>query len=445
MERTSGMIAKLTSLGLARRADKRFPNRKDGNYMYTNQKILSCLCLDLRGLGPLATAIVVLSVPANANLILNGGFDGPGGPTVPYAVFLTPPPGWSFSPTGPSATAPVACVVNSTATCYPNHANDLYSFTASPDGGNAYLDDGDPSFAGTLSQTINNLTPNASYTVSFFQAAGQFTSQTGITTEQWQVTFGSDPPQLSTLMTNPSKGFTGWIHQSMNFIAQNATEVLSFFAVGTPNGLPPVVLLDGVSVVADTNDPPFQVSYAANLNIGESYLDFCNDGANGASLLGPGFGGASGNICLNVYTFDPGEELVSCCSCLITPDQCVNLGVNRDLTVKTLTSVIPTSVTIKMVATLAGAGGTGSSCTNSAANVTGSTLVNGITPYRTTLHANPTGGYDTTETPFTPATLSAGELASIGGRCAAILGNGSGFGVCNSCRAGALGASPLPQ
>ena len=38
MERTSGMIAKLTSLGLARRADKRFPNRKDGNYMYTNQK-----------------------------------------------------------------------------------------------------------------------------------------------------------------------------------------------------------------------------------------------------------------------------------------------------------------------------------------------------------------------------------------------------------------------
>jgi hypothetical protein len=40
---------------------------------------------------------------------------------------------------------------------------------------------------------------------------------------------------------------------------------------------------------------------------------------------------------------------------------------------------------------------------------------------------------------FTPSTLSAGEAASIGGRCAAILGNGSGFGICNSCRAGALG------
>jgi hypothetical protein len=46
---------------------------------------------------------------------------------------------------------------------------------------------------------------------------------------------------------------------------------------------------------------------------------------------------------------------------------------------------------------------------------------------------------------FTPATLSAGELASIGGRCGSILGNGSGFGVCNSCRAGALGGSKSPQ
>jgi hypothetical protein len=441
------MIAKLTSLGLARRADKRFPNRKDGNYMYTNQKILSCLCLDLRGLGTLATAIVVFSVPANAanaNLILNGGFDDPTSPTVPFAVYSTPPPDWSFSPTGINATAPVACVANSTATCYPKNANDLYSVNASPDGGNFYLDDGDPSFAGTLSQTINNLTPNASYTVSFFQAAAQFISQTGATTEQWQVTFGSAPPKLSTLMTNPSKGFTGWIHQSMNFIAQNATEVLSFFAVGTPSGLPPIVLLDGVSVVADTNDPPFQVSYASNLNIGESYLDFCNDGANGAPLRGPGFGSASGNICLNVYTFDPGEELVSCCSCLLTPDQCVNLGVNRDLTVKTLTGFIPTSVTIKMVATLAGTGGSGNSCTNSAASVTSATLVNGIDAYRTTLHAQGTG-YATTETPFTGATLSRAELASIGGRCASILGNGSGFGVCNSCRAGALGASKFPE
>jgi hypothetical protein len=78
-----------------------------------------------------------------------------------------------------------------------------------------------------------------------------------------------------------------------------------------------------------TLDTPFQVRYAANLNIGESYIDITNTGANGAPLLGPGFGGASGNICANVYAFDPGEELISCCSCLITPDQTVNLGGKR--------------------------------------------------------------------------------------------------------------------
>jgi len=203
-----------------------------------------------------------------------------------------------------------------------------------------------------------------------------------------------------------------------------------------------------------TLDTPFQVRYAANLNLGESYIDITNTGNNGAPLLGPGFGGASGNICVNVYAFDPGEELISCCSCLITPDQTVNLGVNRDLTVKTLTGVVPTSVTVKLLGTLAGTGGSGSSCTNSAAQVqlAATTIVGGFTAWGTTLHvyspppaAPAAGTYFGTETAFTPSTLSAGELASIGGRCAAILGNGSGFGVCNSCRAGALGASNSNQ
>lgn len=189
---------------------------------------------------------------------------------------------------------------------------------------------------------------------------------------------------------------------------------------------------------------PFQVSYSANLNIGESYLDIANTGANGAAVLGPGFGTQTGNICVNVYAFDPGEELVACCSCLVTPNQTVSLGVNRDLTVKTLTGAIPTSLTVKLLSSLAGGDGTGTSCTNSAATVAGAPLANGMAAWGTTLHASPNGSYDTTERAVLGATLNAGELASIGGRCASILGNGSGFGVCNSCRAGALGATKLP-
>ena len=204
-----------------------------------------------------------------------------------------------------------------------------------------------------------------------------------------------------------------------------------------------VIFTSAAAFAQITADAPFQVRYAANLNIGESYIDITNTGANGAALLGPGYGTQSGNICVNVYAFDPGEEMISCCSCLVTPDQTVNLGVNRDLTVKTLTGVVPTSVTVKLLGTLAGTNGSGTSCTNSAATVTVTTTgMAGLAAWGTTLHPNPIFGYDRTETAFTPATLSSGEAASIGGRCAAILGNGSGFGVCASCQAGSLERPP---
>ena len=165
----------------------------------------------------------------------------------------------------------------------------------------------------------------------------------------------------------------------------------------------------------------FLVRYAANLNIGESYIDITNTGANGASLLGPGDGFAAGNICVNVYAFDPGEELIACCSCLVTPDQTVTLGVNRDLTVKPLTGAVPTSVTVKLLSTLAGGDGTGTSCTNSAGAVTSATLANGMAAWGTTLYLDASGAadYATPQTASMGATLSANELASIGGRCAA--------------------------
>jgi hypothetical protein len=59
----------------------------------------------------------------------------------------------------------------------------------------------------------------------------------------------------------------------------------------------------------------------------------------------------------------------------------------------------------------------------------------------TTLHATPTAGaYAVTETPFLPATLSAGEASRLTNLCTFINANGSGFGICRSCRLGGLGA-----
>jgi hypothetical protein len=200
-----------------------------------------------------------------------------------------------------------------------------------------------------------------------------------------------------------------------------------------------------VSVVAlaqnpVTTDAPFQIRYAANLTSGDSVINITNSGANGASLFGPGFGGAAGNLCVNVYAFSPDEQLVSCCSCLVTPNGLVSLSVNSDLVSNTLTGVRPSSVVVKLVSTLAGTGGSGTTCTNSAATL--GTPVRGMLAWGTTIHtsASTAGGFDTTETPFSGATLSAAEFASIANRCTNIIGNGSTFGICRSCRAGALGA-----
>jgi hypothetical protein len=195
---------------------------------------------------------------------------------------------------------------------------------------------------------------------------------------------------------------------------------------------------------ADSNDSGFQVHYAANLNIGESYINITNTGANGAPLLGPiifGNNTATGNICVNIYAFDPAEELISCCSCLVTPDQTVNLGVVKDLTSQTLTAETPASATVELVATLAGTGGSGTSCQYSAG--IGGTIVNGIAAWSTTLHGTgPYPGstqYVTTETRFTVSTPSTAHLASIVGRCGFIIGNSGGHGICSSCSNGALG------
>jgi hypothetical protein len=199
------------------------------------------------------------------------------------------------------------------------------------------------------------------------------------------------------------------------------------------------VYAGGQTIVTFTDGIPTQeMCYAANLQAGESYINIGNTGYNGDSLTGPG-SGAFGNICVNVYAFDAtDEQLISCCSCLVTPNAMVSLGAKADLTSNTETGVRPTSISVKLIATLAGPGGTGTACTNSAESVTLATVVPGIVAWGTTLHAAPTAGtYATTGTACIPAGLSAQEVASVAYRCANIVGNGSTYGICPGCQGGA--------
>ena len=124
--------------------------------------------------------------------------------------------------------------------------------TSSPAGGNYLAMDG--AFAqGPVSQTLSGLTVGAATTVKFFFAGAQQYGFTGPTTEQFAVSLGGQTIDTDVL-SDTSHGFTGWESESLTFTATNTSEVLSFLAIGTPGGEPPMSLLDGVSVT-DTAVP----------------------------------------------------------------------------------------------------------------------------------------------------------------------------------------------
>ncbi len=188
-----------------------------------------------------------------------------------------------------------------------------------------------------------------------------------------------------------------------------------------------------------TADTPYQVTYASNLTIGDSVINITNSGAHGAGTGSGTSASVTGAICVNVYVYDPSEEVVACCSCPVTPNGLVSLSAQKDLIVNPLTRGNPTSIVIKLLATAP----VGGSCNNSALLAGTPTIVSGMLAWGTTLTANTSaaaGTYAVIPTVVKPATLSAGEEARLAYGCGVVANVGSGFGVCNSCRLGGLGA-----
>lgn len=189
------------------------------------------------------------------------------------------------------------------------------------------------------------------------------------------------------------------------------------------------LILFSVAVLAQVVNAPadaYQVRYAANLVIGDSHVNMTNTGVVG------GFEPV-GNICANVYVFDADQQLVSCCACQLTPNHLKTLSVKNDLVSNTLTPGIPTSVTVALLATA------GPVC--NAATATAGNLVSGLRAWGTTIHAIPGGGYNVTETEFSSSPLGVSQFGKMTAYCGFIQINGSGYGICRSCRQGALGGA----
>jgi hypothetical protein len=216
-----------------------------------------------------------------------------------------------------------------------------------------------------------------------------------------------------------------------------------------------------------------QVGYAANLNVGDSVVNLNNTGLQGGFIsANPP---TSGNICASVYVFDPQEEEIGCCSCLITPHGLNSLSVRNDLISNNLTPAVPTSVSITILDMEPGLDTSNHfTVCNPVPNVLGQAndpyynpvgfpgnaagdpqkgalvLTSSLAVWGTTLEpAGTAGTYAPVNVPyFAPFTNDSpipnnalNDLTDIFSTCNFIQANGTGFGICKSCRLGALGGA----
>jgi len=136
------------------------------------------------------------------------------------------------------------------------------SVTRPTGGGNFMALDGDSQYRSKFSQSISGLTIGNTYTLEFEFAGAQQSGFSGAPnlTNYFDVGFGSTHQKTETLTransTNGSNGvFTGWNSVSMDFVAEQTVQTLSFLTIGTPNNLPPIALLGNVSLTDTTPDP----------------------------------------------------------------------------------------------------------------------------------------------------------------------------------------------
>lgn len=204
-------------------------------------------------------ALLTLGIPARADsLITNGSFElltaGPGqlGYNTNATDWTTAGYNFVFA-TGTADLGGSNGQYGNLALWGPNDGSGNGLPASSPDGGNYVGADG--AFqVGAITQTINGLTIGDSYTVGFWWAGAQQSGFSGVNTEWWDVSLGSQT-QDTTIVNNATHGFTGWQYQTFTYTATSTSEVLSFLAGGTPNGEPPFSLLDGVTLNATAPEP----------------------------------------------------------------------------------------------------------------------------------------------------------------------------------------------
>lgn len=106
----------------------------------------------------------------------------------------------------------------------------------------------------TIAQVITGLTIGASYQLSFDWGAGVCSVVPPCDTPPpsnsgWDITFGTNTDSVNSGPV-PFQSFSGWQTYAKVFTATATSQTLSFLSKGGPTGVPPMSLLDNVSVTA---------------------------------------------------------------------------------------------------------------------------------------------------------------------------------------------------
>jgi hypothetical protein len=217
----------------------------------------------------------------------------------------------------------------------------------------------------------------------------------------------------------------------------------------------------GQSVVGANAPDAYQVKVLTKTGSGDSYIDITNSGQSGRPNLFAGTTAATGGaICANVYVFAADEQLMECRSCAVTPNESVELSVQRDMIPNVIEPQLPINgITLALVATIPVA----NSCNGSAYQSGGfgvglfpedgtlearpgisPVLAPGMAAWGSTVHVNTSSTpptYQVTETPFERKPLQDNEANRMAFLCSFMQANGGGAGICHGCTVGALGAA----
>ncbi len=195
------------------------------------------------------------------------------------------------------------------------------------------------------------------------------------------------------------------------------------------------------------NSDAFQINYASNLQLGDAVVNVTNAGTSAGAAVPVPFGNTVGDICANIYVFDPDQEMAACCTCLVSPNSLHSWPVGFG-TSALLAGVgggnQHHSVTIKLLATNPTGGttcdpalGYRDAAAHTALPANGYNLAPGMAAWATHSHPTNTSTVAITETQFVNKTLSAGELGKLTQECSAIVTQQSSA-FCSGCGLGGL-------